>query len=91
MNGQGILETQATRFLDSTSASLTPYDFNLLSKLITDWHSSTGLTDLFSKWKSCQRTVTHQSHSSIHILYFNVRGLDLRWGEVCLFVKNSPL
>ena len=43
---------------------------------------------MHSKWLTFQKPLPHASYCSLHILCFNVRGLDIRWGEVCLLVKN---
>lgn len=81
-------DAKATRFLDNARTILTLNDFHLLTELLCDWHSASSLFDLFSKWKLFQKSLTHQACSFLHILCFNVRGLDLRWGEVCLLART---
>ena len=78
------LTVEATRFLDLAGKTLGKKDFSLLSKLVMEWHSSPTLHELFSKWSPYKRTTTQSSFSFLHTLCFNVRGLDLRWHEVCL-------
>ena len=72
------LDKKATSFLDNALASLTPKDFHLPSKLLVEWHTASSLDDLISKWKPFHKSSVHKSYAFLHILYFNVRGLDSR-------------
>ena len=81
-------DLNTTRFLENARTTLTSNDFRLLSELLTDWHASSSLFDLFSKWKPTQKPAGNSAYLSLHILCFNVRGLDSRWGEVCLLART---
>jgi hypothetical protein len=78
------LDIKATRFLDSARNSLSFNEFSILSQILTEWHSSTTFNQLRSKWELYRKSSTQSSLKFLHILCFNVRGIDLRWGEVCL-------
>ena len=79
-----ILDTRTTRFLDAARNILSSKDLSLLSGLLLEWHSSLTLNQLLSRWLPFKKTATKSSFKFLHTLCFNVRGLDLRWGEVCL-------
>ena len=83
-----IMDKKATSFLDSARVSLTPNNFHLLSKLLVEWHTSSTVDDLFLKWKPFYKSSEHKSYSFLHILFFNVCGLDSRWEEVCILSKT---
>ena len=63
-------------------------DFHLLSKLLVEWHTLSTVDDLISKWKPFHKSSEHKSYSFLHILCFNVRGLDSKWVEVCILSKT---
>jgi hypothetical protein len=63
------LDIKATRFLDSARNSLSFNEFSILSQILTELY---------------RKSSTQSSLKFLHILCFNVRGIDLRWGEVCL-------
>ena len=56
----------------------------MLSQILSDWRSPTTLNQLYLKWKLCGKPHGPSYLKFLHILCFNVRGIDLRWGEVCL-------
>jgi hypothetical protein len=66
-----IPNNTATRFLD-------------LSQILLEWHSSFTFNQLRSGWMPFKKSTSQSSLAFINILCFNVRGLDRRWGEVCL-------
>ena len=78
------LDKKATSFLDNARALLTLNDFHFLSKLLVEWHTASSLDDLILECKPFHKSSVHKSYAFLHILYFNVRGLDSRWEEVCL-------
>ena len=83
--------SKETSFLNNAQNMLSPNDFHLLTEILHEWHSTASLFDLLSKWKLNQKVPVHHPDASLHILYFNVRGLGIRWGEVCLLAKTfSP-
>ena len=81
-------DIKATQFLNSVSNVLSEKDLALLSQIISEWHTASTLNDLLLNWKIFHKPNVHQADSFIHFLCFNVRGLDLRWDEVCLLVKQ---
>jgi hypothetical protein len=85
------LNIKATRFLDEARNMLAPKDFFLLSELLVDWHSTSSLLDLLAKWECSRKSHVHQTDVFLHILCFNVRGLNQRWDETCLLAKSHRL
>lgn len=79
-----------SRLLDHAKNVLIPKDLKLLNEIIHEWNTSTSLTELEQVWTQHHRSNVSSCHTSntLHILCFNVRGLDLRWGEVCLLAKQ---
>ncbi|CAF5164186.1 unnamed protein product [Rotaria magnacalcarata] len=75
-------------FLDQTRNTLVPKDFSLLTEVITEWHAASSFNELLIQWKRHHKSFQQQSSNYIHLLCFNVRGLELRWGEVCLLVEK---
>ncbi|CAF5024354.1 unnamed protein product, partial [Rotaria magnacalcarata] len=63
-------------------------DFSLLTEVITEWHAASSFNELLIQWKKHHKSFQQQSSNYIHLLCFNVRGLELRWGEVCLLVEK---
>ncbi|CAF4912616.1 unnamed protein product, partial [Rotaria socialis] len=76
--------------IDQAKTTLSSNDYCLLKDIIDEWHKAASLNLLELKWKQNQRKNVRHGYfsSSLNILCFNVRGLDLRWGEVCLLVKQ---
>ncbi|CAF2129789.1 unnamed protein product [Rotaria magnacalcarata] len=58
--------------------------------MINEWNVSSSLIELECAWRQHQRKNDENNHvySTHHLLCFNVRGLDLRWGEVSLLSKQ---
>ncbi|CAF4520684.1 unnamed protein product [Rotaria sp. Silwood2] len=83
-------DIKTARFLDQVRTTLAPKDFNLFKEVINEWLTSSSYKGLELKWKHYQRANERHgySSSSLNILCFNIRGLDLRWGDVCLLVKK---
>ena len=81
--------TKALRFLNNAKTILPLRDLSLLSEILREWHSALSLKDLTSSWQNCYKLPTHQSYAYLNLLSFNVRGLDQRWGEVCLLVEKQ--
>ena len=73
-----------TDFLDKASMSLSPFDFNLFSDILSEWESCVLLDRCFSWWRKFIPNEEIFHLSSLHILSFNVRGFNLRWHEVVL-------
>jgi Reverse transcriptase (RNA-dependent DNA polymerase)/Endonuclease/Exonuclease/phosphatase family len=82
------IDTQANRFLHASKQSLTSKDFCLLTEIITEWHSASSLVELFHQWVPHRKSSSSLSYAYLHILCFNVRGFNPRWGEVCLLVEK---
>jgi hypothetical protein len=78
----------ANCFLDNARRSLSSKDFHLLSEILSEWHSASSLLNLCAKWKMLKKSHIHQVYLFLHILCFNVRGIDRRWGEICLLTKS---
>ncbi|CAF4185055.1 unnamed protein product [Rotaria magnacalcarata] len=73
-----------------TSLCTPVYDSRNARPGIDEWHEASSFNVLELKWKQYQRKNEPHGYfsSSLNTLCFNVRGLDLRWGEVCLLVKQ---
>ena len=71
-------------FLDKAKKNLSHFDFNLSSSILSEWESCSLLSSCFSLWKDSVCVDSSFSLSSLHVLMFNVRGLDIRWREVIL-------
>jgi endonuclease/exonuclease/phosphatase (EEP) superfamily protein YafD len=74
----------ATRFLDLSREVLSAHEYTLLSQILSEWHSSPTFNQLRSGWMPFKKSASQSSLAFINILCFNVRGLDRRWGEVCI-------
>lgn len=83
-----LVNSNTTSFLNTARSILAPTDFSMLTQIISEWQDAASVADLLSKWKSRQGSATLQQQSTLHILCFNVRGLDRRWGEVCLLTNT---
>ncbi|CAF4657786.1 unnamed protein product, partial [Rotaria sp. Silwood2] len=83
-----IYEHKLNCFLNQARNTLVPKDFTLLTEVINEWHAASSLNELLRKWKTHHKSLQQQVSSYIHLLCFNVRGLELRWGEVCLLVQK---
>jgi hypothetical protein len=78
------LDIKVICFLDSARNSLLLNDFTVLSQILSEWHSSTTFNQLYSRWETYRKPLTQSSLKFLHTLCFNIRGMDLRWNEVCL-------
>ncbi|CAF3493096.1 unnamed protein product [Rotaria socialis] len=63
---------------------------SLRNELINEWLTISSYNELELKWKHYQEANERHgySSSSLNILFFNVRGFDLRWGEACAALSN---
>jgi hypothetical protein len=77
--------------LSFASPNLSNFDFNLLSDIIKEWYSFPTLSFCFSHWKSINQSCTYSISSQLHVLLFNVRGLEERWEEVLLLVEKYTI
>ncbi|CAF3946022.1 unnamed protein product [Rotaria magnacalcarata] len=59
-------------------------DLKLFSSVALEWHNAPTLESCFSQWKKSVKEDIISPLSDLHVLCFNVRGLDYRWGEVVL-------
>ena len=71
-------------FLSNAQARLSRREFNLLCTVAQEWHSQATLESCISYWQQFARNDTTSSFSHLHVLCFNVRGLERRWNEVVL-------
>ena len=78
----------AISFLESARKILSIKEFSLLSDILLEWHSSTTISHLTSSWIPFKKSTVQASFSFLNILCFNVRGLERRWGEVCLLASS---
>src|SRR5437868_5248303 len=69
-------------FLCKAKECLSFFEFNLFCEVLKEWECSITLRSCFSVWQKFVPVYVNPSLSSLHILSFNVRGLDLRWQEV---------
>lgn len=81
-------DIKLTQFLNSAGNILSEKDLILLSQILFEWHAAFTLKELLSNWKTYYKVNVRQVDSYIHFLCFNVRGLYLRWDEVCLLAKQ---
>ncbi|CAF1456150.1 unnamed protein product [Rotaria magnacalcarata] len=70
------------------NVSLSSFDFNLLSEILSEWEDSLFLDSCLSLWHNYVTLHKNSFHSSLHVLSFNVRGLELRWQEVLLLISS---
>ncbi len=70
---------------------LSNFDFNLLSDIVEEWLSFPTLSSCLSHWKSSKQVCSYSFSSQLHILLFNVRGLDERWEEVLLLIDKYKI
>ena len=73
--------------LQYSETMLSKFDSSLFYNILCEWESSPTLSLCFSKWKRFVPNVSF-SENSLHILSFNVRGLDLRIHEVILLTTT---
>jgi hypothetical protein len=79
-------------FLSKAKDCLSHFDFNLLSDILNEWECCLFLHSCFSVWEKFVPKYNNTIlSSSLHILSFNVRGLDLRWQEVLLLTTSYKL
>jgi len=75
-------------FLSRASLLFSSFDCNLFTEMVCEWESSIFLEHCFSKWQEYIPKVDNPCYASLHVLSFNVRGLDLRWHEVVLLLSS---
>lgn len=78
-------------FLCKAKNCLSSFDFNLFCEILMEWESSLFLHSCFSLWQELTPVCDVKDHSSLRVLSFNVRGLDLRWHEVLLLISSFKL
>ena len=78
-------------FLCKAKNCLSPFDCNLFCEILMEWESSLVLHSCFSLWQELIPVRDVKCHSSLRVLSFNVRGLDLRWHEVLLLISSFKL
>jgi hypothetical protein len=76
-------------FLDKAKNNLSHFDCKLFCAILSEWESCPLLSSCFSLWKNYVCADSSISLSSLHVLMFNVRGLDVRWQEVLLLISSS--
>ncbi len=67
---------------------LTHFDFYIFSNILNEWECNLFLHSCFSIGEKFFPSYNNTILSSLHILSFNVRGLNLRWQEVLLLTKS---
>ena len=91
-NSKYQYEHKLNCFLDQARSTLASKELTLLTEVINEWHAASSLNELLVNWKKyhtlLQTLLQQQLFSYIYLLCFNVRGLELRWGEVCLLVQK---
>ena len=75
-------------FLHHAKSCLSRFDFNFFCEILMEWEICTLLDSCFALWNAFIPSLDIQVVSSLHILSFNVRGLDLRWQEVLLLIDS---
>ena len=76
------------RFLCHAQNTLSRFDFCLLSDILLEWEGFPLLSKLLEHWELSQEETPSALPNSLHILSFNVRGLDLRLQEVILLANS---
>ena len=74
--------------LTKAKGSLSTFDYNLLLCILCEWESSLFLNSCFSLWQKHVPLYENSFQSSLLVLSFNVRGLQLRWQEVFLLTSS---
>ncbi|CAF4859261.1 unnamed protein product [Rotaria socialis] len=69
---------------DLIAPTLGHSDLKLFSSVALEWHNAPTLESCFSQWKKSVKEDIISPLSDLHVLCFNVRGLDYRRGEVVL-------
>jgi len=77
--------------LSLVSSLLSKFEFSLLSEIVNEWFFFPTLSSCFSHWKSFKQLCSYSFSSQIHILLFNVRGLEERWEEVLLLLDKYKI
>jgi hypothetical protein len=77
--------------LSLASPLLSNFDFSLLSDIVKEWFLFPTLSSCLSHWKSFKQLCSYSFSSKLHILLFNVRGLDERWKEVLLLIAKYKI
>ena len=75
-------------FLSRAKENFSFFDYNLFYSILLEWESSPLLHSCFSVWKKFVRSDYSSIFSPVHVLLFNVRGLDTRWQEVLLLISS---
>ena len=75
-------------FLCKAKDRLSSFDFNLFCEILQKWKSCLLLHSCFSLWQKAIPACDIRNPSSLRVLPFNVRGLDLRWQEVLLLISS---
>ncbi len=75
--------------LDKAKKTLSHFDLNLFCSILSEWESCPLLSSCFSLWEKFVHVDSSMAFSSLHVLMFNVRGLDTRWQEVLLLISSS--
>ena len=74
--------------LAKAKASLSIFDFNLLLCILSEWEGNLFLDSCFSLWQKYVPLNEDPLQSSLLVLSFNVRGLELRWQEAFLLTSS---
>lgn len=74
--------TENPNFLLSAKNVLSQNDFRHLSEIVEEWHDASSVSVCLNRWSSFGKQPALVSQPCLHILYFNVFGLDVRWSEV---------
>ncbi|CAF4343563.1 unnamed protein product [Rotaria magnacalcarata] len=67
---------------------LSSTDSLLFHTIIDEWHSSLLLSSCLDNWELISKPKVQLTSTFLYTLCFNVRGLDLRWGEVYLLFSS---
>ncbi|CAF4565865.1 unnamed protein product, partial [Rotaria magnacalcarata] len=67
---------------------LSSTDSLLFHTIIGEWHSSLSLSSCLDNWELISKPKVQLTSTFLYTLCFNVRGLDLRWGEVYLLFSS---
>jgi len=78
-------------FLCKAKERLSEFDFNLFSSILNEWETNVSLVSCFASWRKFVRTCENSNSSSLHLLSFNVRGLEQRWQDILLLISSLTL
>lgn len=88
VNPTHTLDHYTVHFLNQACSLLPRQEFLLLHDIVTEWNATPSIPKIIAKWQLQRKTPSTILRMHLQIISFNVRGLDLRWDEVCLLART---